>query len=116
MVLGVSQPAAVKIVDRLARDALLERRPGTDRRALALHLTDAGRERAVRILAGRADALTGLLALLDTEERERLEPLLEKLVASLARERGAALTVCRLCDREACSGSRGGCPLDHTVA
>ena len=30
-VLGVSQPAAVKIVDRLAGDALLERRPGADR-------------------------------------------------------------------------------------
>ncbi|MGI8594576.1 MAG: MarR family winged helix-turn-helix transcriptional regulator [Solirubrobacteraceae bacterium] len=115
-VLGVSQPAAVKIVDRLAGDALLERRPGADRRALALRLTNAGRAQAVRILAGRAGELTGLLAVLDAEERERLEPLLEKLVASLAQELPGALAVCRLCDREACSDSRGGCPLAHTVA
>ena len=33
-VLGVSQPAAVKIADRLAADGLLARRPGADRRTL----------------------------------------------------------------------------------
>src|SRR5688572_32469345 len=41
-VLGISQPAAVRIADGLAAAGLLERRPGPDRRTLALHLTAAG--------------------------------------------------------------------------
>lgn len=115
-VLGVSQPAAVKIVDRLAGDGLVERRQGPDQRTRALHLSAAGRQSADRVLSGRAGELTGLLAVLDFEERERLEPLVEKLVAALAEDRPGALAVCRLCDRDACCGSQAGCPLEHTVA
>ena len=53
-VLGVSQPAAVKLADRLSSDRLLERRPGHDNRTLALHLTPEGREAAARVLASTA--------------------------------------------------------------
>ncbi len=115
-VLAVSQPAAVKLADRLAADDLLERRPGPDKRTLALHLTPKGRRAAARVLADRAQELHHVLAVLDADERARLEPLLEKLVAALAHDRPGALTVCRLCDRTTCCGTPGGCPLDHTVA
>jgi DNA-binding MarR family transcriptional regulator len=114
-ILGVSQPAAVKVADRLAADGLLERRPGADRRTRSLHLTRAGRAAAARVLSERAGELTGLLGVLEPTEREELEPLLEKLVAALADDRPAALEVCRLCDREACCGSTSGCPLEHTT-
>ena len=114
-VLGVSQPAAVKVADRLAADGLLERRPGRDNRTRALHLTAKGRTAAARVLAERATELERVLAVLDREERARLAPLLEKLVAALADDRPGALTVCRLCDRTSCCGAPGGCPLEHTV-
>lgn len=114
-VLAVSQPAAVKLADRLAADGLLERRPGPDKRTLALHLTPRGRRAAAQVLAHRATELDDVLAALDRDERARLEPLLEKLVAALAHDRPGALTVCRLCDRTTCCGTPGGCPLDHTV-
>ncbi len=115
-VLAVSQPAAVKLADRLAADGLLERRPGPDKRTLALHLTPNGRRASAQVLADRATELDGVLTALDRDERARLEPLLEKLVAALAEDRPGALTVCRLCDRTTCCGTPGGCPLDHTVA
>ena len=115
-VLSVSQPAAVKVVNRLAGDGLLDRRPGPDGRTRALHLTAEGRAAAARVLADRAGQLEGVLDVLDSEERERLEPLLEKLVSALAGDRPAALTVCRLCDRESCCGAPAGCPLGHTTA
>src|SRR5215211_4587593 len=89
-VLGVSQPAAVKIVDRLAADGLLERRPGPDHRTLALHLTVDGRAAAADLLSRRAGELTALLSVLGPAEREALERLLEKLVASLADDRPGA--------------------------
>jgi len=115
-VLGVSQPAAVKIADRLAADGLLERRPGADRRTLALHLTAEGRVAATEVLAQRAGELTTLLSVLGPAERETLEPLLEKLVATLADDLPAALGVCRLCDRAACcGGGTAACPMEHTT-
>ena len=112
-VLGVSHPAAVKIADRLAADGLLERRPGPDRRTVALHLSAKGRRAAARVLSRRAGELTDVLSGLAPAEREALEPLLEKLVAGLARDRPAAVAVCRLCDRAVCCGGARGCPMQH---
>jgi DNA-binding MarR family transcriptional regulator len=114
-VLRVSQPAAVKVVNRLAGDGLLERRQGPDGRTRALHLTPAGRDAAARVLADRAAQLEEVLQVLGDDEREHLQPLLEKLVAALAGDRPGALTVCRLCDRTSCCGAPTGCPLEHTV-
>jgi len=115
-VLRVSQPAAVRIADRLAADGLVERRAGADRRVRALRLTAKGRRAAVDVLFERAGALDDLVSVLEPRERAALEPLLERLVAALAQDRPGALTVCRLCDRSVCCGSPGGCPLDHTTA
>jgi len=114
-VLGISQPATVRIVDRLAADGLLQRRPGPDRRTLALHLTPAGEQAARAVLAQRTRSLRALLDALTPSERAALTPLLERIVASLADDRAQARRVCRLCDRDACT-SDPGCPLDHTVA
>jgi len=114
-VLGVSQPAAVKIVDRLAGDGLVERRPGADHRTRALHLTARGYRAAAELMSCRVDELAGLLSVLEPVERDRLEPLLEKLVAALADDRAGALRVCRLCDRAACCSAAAGCPLGHTT-
>jgi MarR family transcriptional regulator, negative regulator of the multidrug operon emrRAB len=113
-VLGISQPATVRIADRLARAGLLERRPGADRRTLALHLTAAGEAAASTVLAERTRSLRTLLETLGEDERAALTPLLERLVAALADDRPQALRVCRLCDRGACT-SDPGCPLEHTV-
>src|SRR3954469_8754474 len=103
-VLRVSQPAAVRIADRLAADGLVERRIGADRRVRPLRLTARGRRAAGRVLTQRGAALDELLSVLDAAEREALEALLEKLVSRLADDRPTALTVCRLCDRAACCG------------
>jgi MarR family transcriptional regulator, negative regulator of the multidrug operon emrRAB len=113
-VLAISQPATVRTVNRLVADGLLERRPGPDRRTVALILTAAGRAAAERVLAARAAALQRFLAPLDDDERERLLPLLERLASSLAHDRSSAVRICRLCDRDACYGT-APCPLDHTA-
>lgn len=113
--LGLSQPGTVRLVDRLAEEGLVERRPGGDRRTLALFTTARGRAAARQVLAARAHSLRDLLELLDADERARLVPLLEKLASGLAQDRPQALTSCRLCDRAACAQGPG-CPLVHTVA
>jgi MarR family transcriptional regulator, negative regulator of the multidrug operon emrRAB len=114
-VLRVSQPAAVKIADRLVADGFVERRRGADRRVRALRLTAKGGRAAATVLSERADALDAIVAVLEPYERVDLERLLEKLVAGLAHDRPGALTVCRLCDRRVCYGGPAGCPLEHTT-
>lgn len=113
-VLGISQPATVRAVDRLAAEGLLERRPGADRRTLALFLTQRGETAARRVLARRAASLRDMLAALDDDEQARLLPLLERLASCLAADLPGALTVCRMCDRRACL-QQPGCPLAHTT-
>lgn len=112
--LGISQPATVRVVDRLVADGMLERRPGADRRTLALHLTAAGVAAAHALLARRTASLHELLDVLSQDERATLEPLLERLTAALADDRPQARRACRLCDRGACA-TGAGCPLDHTT-
>jgi DNA-binding MarR family transcriptional regulator len=113
-VLGISQPGTVQIVQRLVAKGLIERRAGHDRRTHALHVTAQGRRALDAILERRSRVLAEMLAPLSEGERARLVPLLEKVVSGLADDRPAALTVCRLCDRDACC-RESGCPLGHTV-
>jgi DNA-binding MarR family transcriptional regulator len=113
-VLRISQPATVQVVQRLVERGLVERRPGRDRRTHALHLTPDGRRVHAALLQRRGEVLTQLLAPLSEAERERLVPLLEKIVSGLADDWPEALTVCRLCDRGACCRAPG-CPLGHAV-
>ncbi len=113
-VLGISQPATVRVVDRLAAEGLLERRRGGDRRTLALHLSSAGQSAADALLSRRSQRLRGLLDALTPAEQAALEPLLERLTAALAEDRPQALRTCRLWDRRACTRDPG-CPLDHTT-
>jgi DNA-binding MarR family transcriptional regulator len=113
-VVGRSQPATVRLVDRLEQRGLLRREPGVDRRTAALVLTEAGSHEADAVLAARATALAPLLSYLSDSEREALERLLNRVAAGLATDRRAAVHVCRLCDRDACT-SGPSCPLDHTT-
>lgn len=81
----VEAPTMCRIVDRLVRDGLVERRPDPDdRRATRVHLTPAGRGAAadgahvVETIEGRA------FAGLDTAERAELADLLGRVIESLA--------------------------------
>jgi DNA-binding MarR family transcriptional regulator len=113
--LQISQPGAVRVVDRLEEQGLVERRPGPDGRTRALRLTRAGRDAAAGVRLRRASALSELTAALSESERGRLLPLLERITSGLAADRPTAVATCRLCDRDACCGTGEGCPLQHTT-
>jgi DNA-binding MarR family transcriptional regulator len=104
-VLGLTSSGVTRLVERLVRAGWVQRSAGgQDARSRRLELTGVGTS-----LADRA------LAALSPSEQATLEELLGKMVASLTDELTAAYRVCRLCDRPACRGSGGGCPLQHTV-
>jgi DNA-binding MarR family transcriptional regulator len=112
-VLGLTQTGAVRLVDRLVRQGLVERRDGPDGRTKAIVPTDAGRRRASAVLEERGAVTHDLLAPLDAAERAQLTSLLEKLLGGITHSRDDALHICRLCDPDACGHHEGRCPVTN---
>jgi DNA-binding PadR family transcriptional regulator len=105
----------VRLADRLEAEGLLERRRSErDGRALALHLTAAGRARAEALRRSRLASLGALLGDLAPGERRDLTGLLEKLLAAMTSDRASARHICRLCDSGAC-GHPDRCPVTQAV-
>lgn len=111
--LSLSHPGTVRLVDRLVAAGLVTRAvSATDRRAVALALTDAGRARREAILADREAALAELLAPLSASERTRFAALAAKMLRGRARTDIEGLAICRLCDEARCAN----CPIDAGIA
>jgi len=106
-ILRLSHPGSVRLVDRLVADDLVERRPGRDRRSIALYLTSQGAAQREALLAGRLAAIRPLLLGLDEGEQGQLAGLLHKLLAGLELADLDRCTVCRLCDDRVCTK----CPI-----
>ncbi len=82
--LGVTRASVTGLLDGLERDGLTERRAfGGDRRALSIHLTDAGRRYLSEILPDHYARTAGLMAHLSERERKQLVTLLGKVALGL---------------------------------
>jgi MarR family transcriptional regulator, negative regulator of the multidrug operon emrRAB len=110
-ILDLSQPGTVRLVDRLEKDGLVERRAGSDGRTLALFLTEAGQQRRLAILAQRQQQLRLALDGLSPSEQAQLSQLLEKMLAAMTTDELRAYTLCRLCEEEVCPQER--CPVEQ---
>ncbi|GAA1964264.1 MarR family winged helix-turn-helix transcriptional regulator [Kitasatospora viridis] len=79
----VTSGAITNRVDRLSAKGLVERRPSpTDRRAVLIRLTPAGRSLVDGILQDHIANEEDLIGALSAEEREQLDGLLRKLLAA----------------------------------
>ena len=106
-VLSLSHPGAVRLVDRLVADGLVERHQGADKRAIALHLTKEGHRVREALLEGRLAAIRPLLKPLAKTEQDALAELLHKLLSSMPTNDPDRCRLCRLCDDSVCSD----CPI-----
>jgi DNA-binding MarR family transcriptional regulator len=80
----VEASTVCRMVDRLERDALVERRADpADRRSARVHLTSRGREAAERGMATVRDLDARMAAGLDAAERARLSELLDRVLAKI---------------------------------
>ena len=83
----VEAPTLCRMVDRLERDGLVERRRHPeDRRATCLYLTPTGRRAARLGRKAAADVEHSLFGILDDHEQEQLAGMLDRLLASLPTE------------------------------
>lgn len=101
-VLGLSHSGAVRLVDRLIADGLVERREASDRRAIALFLTEQGHTARHRLLARRLAAVRPILSPLSNSEQEALVTALSRILASLPSNDLERCRLCRMCDDRVC--------------
>jgi DNA-binding MarR family transcriptional regulator len=106
-ILGLSHPGAVRLVDKLVSDGLVERGPGRDGRQVALHLTKRGRQVRSQLLASRLSAIGRLIDSLDPSEQKAMADLLHKVLARMDTTEMQRYTICRMCDDRVCQD----CPL-----
>jgi len=109
-ILGLSHSGTVRLVDRLVSDQLVERRPGKDGRAVALHLTATGAANRKELMASRLSAVTSLLDVLSPTETKQLGTLIRELLARQDTSELDRFTICRMCDDRVCVN----CPLPTT--
>lgn len=78
--LGVTVPTTTGLVDRLAREGLVERRPhATDRRVVLVLPTAEGRDAVRRSAAYLAEVMAAVLSDVDEGERESLVRAVERV-------------------------------------
>lgn len=113
--LGITQPAATRIVDRLVADGLITRaRRPDDRRESVIGLTAEGRARATQLVATRTAIVVDDVANVAPHLRDGLTTVLETLLANLTTGRVSARSLCRFCDAHVC-GHPEGCPVTEAA-
>jgi MarR family transcriptional regulator, negative regulator of the multidrug operon emrRAB len=113
-VLGLSQPATVRLINQLETDGLVTRtRHGEDGRRVELRLSPAGEARAGEIAAARLAAAGRYLSGLDPADRASLVGAIGRIYARRAPDYLEAERVCRLCDLRACPERT--CPITRAV-
>jgi DNA-binding MarR family transcriptional regulator len=110
-ILDLSHPGTVRLVDRLEKEGLLERRAGLDGRTLSLYLTNAGQKKRRIMLQERSQKLRLAFNALTQSERRQLAPLLEKMLAAMTTDEKSWSSICRLCEEEVCPGKT--CPVEQ---
>lgn len=108
--LRLSHPGAVRLVDRLEAQGWATRSLGADRRSVRLSLTASGQGELDRLRRTRAAHLADLLDALTEDERQALQPIVEKLLRRLTVDLVTAYANCRLCDTPMCEAR--GCPVE----
>ncbi|HEY7483916.1 MAG TPA: MarR family winged helix-turn-helix transcriptional regulator [Streptosporangiaceae bacterium] len=112
---GLSQPAAARMIDGLVALGLVERRAGSTGRSVAIHPTRRGRAAAERALRAREGELTSAIERLPADERAALTRALERVLYGLFDRPGSEHVVCRLCDRGACLSAGQACPVGQAA-
>lgn len=107
--LKLSHTATVRLVDKLEAQGLVEARGGNDKRVTHLHLTPAGRDAVLPMLAARCAAVERYLTILTSAEEQQLSALLEKLMQPLGTDAYSVCHFCRLCDLATCPADQ--CPM-----
>ena len=108
--LGLTHSGAVRLVDRLEDDGLVQRSRGSGR-VVGLGLTGRGRRVLARIERARLTAAAELVSPLDAGEQPQLELFLRRILAAQTAGDEDLHRICRLCSFDACESGGRKCPV-----
>jgi DNA-binding MarR family transcriptional regulator len=108
-IIGLSQPATVRLLERLLATGLVERAPLAGIKEVRLSLSREGETRAEELQRVRLSTSWALLEQLSPIERLALHGLIDKLVTVPVTDRQVARHLCRFCDHALCEGAL--CPI-----
>lgn len=111
--LALSHSWTVRVVEKLEKAGLVQKRIGTDKRAVALYLTDQGRRKVQGIVRTRRRCLDEVLAALPIKDHRKLTSMLESMLAFLTDDDDSAEAICKLCEVDVCPQNR--CPVTLAV-
>jgi DNA-binding MarR family transcriptional regulator len=115
-VLGLTSSGAVRLVDRLVTEGMVQRGEGTDRRSRSVRLTRKGRTAAARIATARARVLGEVLQRLTTSQLEAAGRSVDVLLGAVVAGKVGGAWTCRLCDLGACQRPAERCPAAVAAA
>jgi MarR family transcriptional repressor of emrRAB len=101
--IGLSQPGAARLVQRLVDAGWVERGGPGGRGGLRLTPTASGLAILDERFAARRAALLELLEPLSAAERDQLASMLERLLAARTAGTVGAKRLCRMCERRTCA-------------
>jgi len=107
-VVGLSQPACTRALDKLVDQGLVERSTLSGKE-VRLTLTRSGHARARQLQRRRLAACAVLLGALSADEQAQFASLADKLLQAPVADRAYARHVCRFCDHAVCDGP--ACPI-----
>jgi DNA-binding MarR family transcriptional regulator len=112
--LDLSQPACVRVVDRLAGAGLVTRRRTPGDRRLRVGLTAPGERAAARLVESSGAEVEQALrsALPEAPDLEAFVTALDRVVTSVFGDATDTVRFCRSCDVRACVAGPRGCPSD----
>ncbi len=107
-IVGLSQPACSRALDKLAAEAWVQRDVYEGKYA-RLNLTAKGRRQADQMQDARLQQIAPLLDGLTEIEKASLSKLLNKILANAVDDRACARHLCRWCKHDICEGLL--CPI-----
>jgi len=107
--LTLSHSWTVRVVEKLEKEGLVEKRTGMDKRAVALFVTTQGGKKVKGIVRARREFLDGILAALPVKEHKQLASMLERMLEISTTDYYSGEAICKLCEVDACP--QGRCPV-----
>ena len=111
--LRLSHSWTVRVVEKLETAGLVNKKTGTDKRAVALYLTEQGKRKAQGIVRARRRCLDEVLAALPVKDQKKLTSMLERMLTLLTGDDDSAEAICKLCEVDVCPQNR--CPVTLAV-
>jgi MarR family transcriptional regulator, negative regulator of the multidrug operon emrRAB len=111
--LTLSHSWTVRVVEKLEKAGLVHKKTGTDKRAVALFLTEQGKRKVQGIIRTRRRCMDEVLGVLPVKDQKKLTSMLERMLAVLTGDDDSAEAICKLCEVDVCPQNR--CPVTLAV-